>query len=78
MPGASTTVKQDVPISIDVTFVDVSKTALPVEAAKPVFLARLPYDFFYPFYVDSGMSVFGQSMRLLPIFCMFVTFLFNL
>ena len=68
LPGASPA-SQSVPISMDVTFVDASTTAVPEEKAKPVFLARLPYDFFYPFYVESGASAVGLSATTLSVSC---------
>ncbi|XP_076450784.1 tectonic-3-like [Babylonia areolata] len=46
---------QPVEISMSVAFIDVSKPATRAEGEAPIFLAKIPYDFFYPFI--SGASV---------------------
>ncbi|XP_067655088.1 tectonic-3-like [Haliotis asinina] len=61
-PGSTLT--QKIEISSSVSFIDVSQPAIPYEAERPVFLAKVPYDFFYPF-LDSSSANHGGDVTLL-------------
>ncbi|XP_046547301.1 tectonic-3-like [Haliotis rubra] len=61
-PGSTLT--QKIEISSSVSFIDVSQPAIPYEAERPVFLAKVPYDFFYPF-LDSASPRHQGDITLL-------------
>ncbi|XP_046380204.2 tectonic-3-like [Haliotis rufescens] len=64
-PGSTLT--QRIEISSSVSFIDVSQPAIPYEAERPVFLAKVPYDFFYPF-LDSASQRHQGDVTLL-VYC---------
>lgn len=53
---------QKVEITSSVTFIDVSTPAISARGEPPVFLAKIPYDFFYPFI--SGAATASPALWL--------------
>ncbi|XP_050409296.1 tectonic-3 [Patella vulgata] len=54
-PGAD--LSQKLEITSSVTFIDVSNPAVGFEAEPPLFLAKVPYDFFYPFLTGTAPTI---------------------
>lgn len=67
-PG-STALTQSVEISQSVTFIDVSEPSTGYVGEPPIFLAKLPYDFFYPFLQSAGQPVVSSSVLLVTLLC---------
>ncbi|PVD33272.1 hypothetical protein C0Q70_04525 [Pomacea canaliculata] len=59
---------QTVEITQSVAFIDVSKPAVGFQGEPPIFLAKVPYDFFYPFI--SGAVSSTMSITLLQLLLM--------
>lgn len=77
--GESTEVKLSLPVRLELafsaTFVDVSTRAVDVFAPPPTLEARLPYDFFYPFFLDSGCTR-HSCPTLMPVAAALLLFMF--
>ncbi|XP_052802528.1 tectonic-3-like [Mya arenaria] len=57
-------------VSQSVSFVDVSQPATGFQGEPPIFIARVPNDFFYPFlvYSSAGVSAHSAQTVLYPLF----------
>lgn len=65
-------------VSQTVSFVDVSQPATKFAGEPPIFIARVPNDFFYPFlYYTSGATSPTGSYHGLMFCALIVTFLTN-
>ncbi|OWF46746.1 Tectonic-3 [Mizuhopecten yessoensis] len=67
-PGSSA-LTQSVEISQSVTFIDVSQPSTGYVGEPPIFLAKLPYDFFYPFLQSAGQRTVSSSVLLTALLC---------
>ncbi|XP_033753081.1 tectonic-3-like [Pecten maximus] len=67
-PGSSA-LTQSVEISQSVTFIDVSEPSTGYVGEPPIFLAKLPYDFFYPFLQSAGQRAVSSSVLLVTLLC---------
>ncbi|ESO97470.1 hypothetical protein LOTGIDRAFT_231625 [Lottia gigantea] len=71
-PG--TDLSQKLEIITSVSFIDVSQPPEGFEAEQPMFLAKVPYDFFYPFLTDTSSQLNTLNLCLV-IVCLFVSLL---
>ncbi|KAK7099321.1 tectonic-3-like [Littorina saxatilis] len=60
---------QPIEVTTSVAFIDVSKPAVGYEGEPPIFLAKLPYDFFYPFIsgASTPQSVLSSFLPLVLV-----------
>ena len=61
---ANLNLAQSFEVSQSVTFIDVSQPATGYVGEPPIFLAKVPFDFFYPFMQDSSSSVHSSFLVL--------------
>lgn len=59
---------QSFEVSQSVSFVDVSQPAVGYVGEPPIFLAKVPYDFWYPFLSGSSDSILYNSYLMLICF----------
>lgn len=68
--AGNTDVDQSYEVRHSVTFIDASQPATGYVGEPPVFLAKVPYDFFYPFISSSTRT--GPSSYLYLVTCIFI------